>query len=158
MNALPAGVPSSCSSRLPQLMSVARVATLITLAACIPFKPSGDPAPPPVALTYTIPVTLESRFREDLTVFVLHDGLSSRLTRAGSATTTRFTIPAHMIGSLGEITLIGQGIGGRDGSSSVSSGRLRVLPGQGVVWTVETRLTNSFAQIVPAEAIRPDST
>ena len=138
--------------------SLALTVLTAIVSACISAKPGNETGPPPVALTYTVPVTVDSRFREDLTVFVVHDGLSSRVARIGSATTSRFSIPAHMIGSLGDIILVAEGIGGRDGSSRVSSGRLRVLPGQGVLWTVETRLNNSFAQVVPAEAIRPDST
>ena len=125
---------------------------------CSASKSGAEVGPPPVSMTYTVPVTVESRFREDLNVFVVHDGLSSRVARIGSATTTRFTIPAHMVGSLGEIILVAEGIGGRDGSSRVSSGRMRILPGQGILWTIETRLPSSFAQVIPAEVIRPDST
>jgi len=130
---------------------------LLVLPGCLSAKPGIEAGPPPVSMTYTVPVTVESRFREDLNVFVVHDGLSSRVARIGSATTSRFTIPAHMIGSLGEIILVAEGIGGRDGSSRVSSGRMRVLPGQGILWTIETRLPSSFAQVIPSSVIRPDS-
>lgn len=136
------------------------VALLLTVSGCAAAKRHADAEGgiSPVSMTYTIPVTIESRFREDLNVYVVHDGLSSRVARAGSVTTSRFVIPSHMVGSLGEIILVAEGIGGRDGSSRTSSGRLRVLPGQGVRWTIETRLTNSFAEIVAATVIRPDST
>ena len=111
----------------------------------------------PVALTYTVPVTVESRFREDLTLFVLHDGMASRLARINSASTTRFVIPAHMIGSTGEFGLVLERIGSRSGDSErYPSGRIRVLPGQGLLWTVETRLQQSFLQILPAEALVPE--
>jgi len=139
--------PTSCLARF----------ALLALPGCLSSNPGNEAGPPPVSLTYTVPVTVESRFREDLNVFVVHDGLSSRIARIGSATTTRFTIPAHMVGSLGEIILVAEGIGGRDGSSRVSSGRMRVLPGQGVLWTIETRLPSSFAQVIPSSVIRPDS-
>ena len=105
-----------------------------------------------------ISVTVESRFREELTLFVLHDGLASRLTRVGSSSTTKFVIPAHLIGSLGEVTLLVEGVGARSGMSDrFTTGRLRVLPGQGIVWTLETRLERSFAQVVPAESIGIDT-
>lgn len=111
----------------------------------------------PVALTYTVPVTVESRFREDLTLFVLHDGMASRLTRINSASTTRFVIPAHLVGSTGEFGLVLERIGSRSGDSErYPSGRIRVLPGQGLLWTLETRLQQSFLQIVPAETLVPD--
>jgi hypothetical protein len=51
-----------------------------------------------------------------------------------------------------------EGMGARSGMSGrFTSGRLRVLPGQGVVWTLETRLERSFAQLVPAETLTTDT-
>jgi hypothetical protein len=136
----------------------AALAALMILSACMWRKPAADSGGP-VAMTYTIPVTVESRFREDLTLFVLHDGMASRLTRIGSSGTTKFVIPAHLVGSLGELTLLVEGVGARSGMSDrFTTGRLRVLPGQGIVWTLETRLERSFAQVVPAGVIVPDST
>ena len=110
-------------------------------------------------MTYTIPVTVESRFREDLTLYILHDGMANRLQRIGSSSTTRFVIPAHLVGSMGELALQVEGVGARSGMSGrFSTGRLRVLPGQGIVWTLETRLERSFAQVVPVESMVADTT
>ena len=133
------------------------VAVSFSSTACSRARPGTDQLLP-VASTYTVPVTVENRFREDLTLFVLHDGMASRLTRINSASTTRFVIPAHMIGSTGEFGLVLERIGSRSGDSErYPSGRIRVLPGQGLLWTVETRLQQSFLQIVPAEVLQPDS-
>lgn len=141
--------------RVSDLIPVAFVA-LTLLSGCLTRKPEGEASLSPVALTYTVPVTVESRFREDLTLFVLHDGMASRLTRINSVSTTRFVIPAHLIGSTGEFGLILERIGSRSGDSErYPSGRIRVLPGQGILWTVETRLQQSFLQIVPAETLVP---
>jgi hypothetical protein len=130
---------------------------LTLLSGCLTKKPEGESVSP-VALTYTVPVTVESRFREDLTLFVLHDGMASRLTRINSVSTTRFVIPAHLVGSTGEFGLVLERIGSRSGDSErYPSGRIRVLPGQGLLWTIETRLQQSFLQIVPAETLLPDT-
>jgi hypothetical protein len=126
------------------------------IAGCAGSRPAAQAAPP-VAATYSIPVRIQSRFREDLNVFVQHDGIVSRLSRVSSVSNAQLTIPPHMVGTLGEVTLIGEGIGGRDGSSRVTTGRMRVLPGQAIVWTIETRLPSSFAQVVPVESVVADS-
>ena len=147
-------------SRLKRRIAVALPATLVALAlvtGCLTRKPEGDSLSP-VALTYSVPVVVESRFREDLTLFVVHDGMASRFQRIGSSATTKFTIPAYLVGSLGELTLLVEGVGARSGMSErFTTGRLRVLPGQGIVWTLETRLERSFAQVVPAETIAIDT-
>ena len=130
---------------------------LTALASCMWGKKASE-SPGAVALTYSIPVVVESRFREDLTLYVLHDGMASRLQRIGSSGTTKFAIPPNLVGSLGEITLFVEGVGARSGMSDrFTTGRLRVLPGQGIVWTLETRLERSFAQVVPAESIEIDT-
>lgn len=137
---------------------VGLVAMLLLVTGCMWRRPAAEGGGP-VAMTYSVPVTVESRFREDLTLFVLHDGMASRFTRVGSSSTTRFVIPAHLVGSLGELTLLVEGVGARSGMSDrFTTGRLRVLPGQGIVWTLETRLERSFAQVVPSGVIVPDST
>ncbi len=138
-------------------MLVRLVALLLLSTGCMWRKPAAESGGP-VAMTYSVPVTVESRFREDLTLFVLHDGMASRMTRVGSSSTTKFVIPAHLVGSLGELTLLVEGVGARSGMSDrFTTGRLRVLPGQGIVWTLETRLERSFAQVVPSGVIVPDS-
>jgi hypothetical protein len=130
---------------------------LTLLGACLTKKPEGESLSP-VAMTYSVPLTIESRFREDVTVFVIHDGIASRLTRAGSVTTTKFVIPKHMIGSLGEITLLLEPMGSRSGMSDrVQSPRVRVLPGQGLIWTLETNLSRSFLQVVPSTLVESDT-
>ena len=135
----------------------AAIFALALLAGCLARK-TLDEGPSPPVLAYTIPVTAESRFREDLTLFVIHDGLASRLTRITSVSTTRFVIPRHMIGAGGELNLMVERVGARSGTTDrYSSGRLRVLAGQGLVWTLETNLQQSFLQVVPAEVLLPDS-
>lgn len=133
------------------------LAALLVLGGCLTRKPEGTSLSP-VALTYSVPLTIESRFREDVTVFVLHDGIASRLTRAGSASTTKFVIPKHLIGSLGEISLLLEPVGSRSGMADrVQSPRVRVLPGQSLLWTLESNLSRSFLEIVPSDVIRPDT-
>ena len=126
-------------------------------AGCLRRNSTDESAPLPT-VRFSVPVVVESRFREDLTLFVIHDGIASRVQRIGSSSTSRFTLPPHLVGSLGELTLLVEGVGARSGMSErFTTGRLRVLPGQGIVWTLETRLERSFAQVVPAETIVIDT-
>jgi hypothetical protein len=130
---------------------------LVLIAGCLTRKQEGESLSP-VAMTYSIPLRVESRFREDVVLFVVHDGIASRLARIGSVSTTRLTIPKHMVGSLGEVSLILEPIGTRSGMANrLQSPRVRVLPGQGLVWTLETNLTRSFLEVVGAGVAAPDS-
>ncbi len=140
----------------------ARVLTMVVLTAlsttgCLTRKPQAE-SMSPVAMTYSIPLRVESRFREDVILLVLHDGIASRLARVGSVSTTSLTIPKHMVGSLGEISLLLEPIGTRSGMASrVQSPRVRVLPGQGLVYTLETNLSRSFLEVIGAPVAAPDS-
>ena len=137
---------------------VVAVAAASLLAGCLTKKPDAVNLSP-VAMTYTVPLTIESRFREDVNVSVVHDGIVSRLTRISAASRTQHVIPKHMIGSLGEISLLLEPIGSRSGMADrVQSPKVRVLPGQGLVWTLETSLTRSFLQVVSLGTVEPDTT
>lgn len=153
---------SACVSGKQRRFHPVLLCTMLSImplaGGCMWRRPAAD-LPAPVAMTYTVPVTVESRFREDLTLYILHDGMASRLQRIGSSSTSKFVVPAHLIGSMGELALQVEGVGARSGMSGrFSTGRLRVLPGQGVVWTLETRLERSFAQVVPVESMVADTT
>ena len=138
-------------------LSVALIA-MVSLGGCLLKKPHHESDLSPVAHNYSVPLTIESRLREDVTVFVVHDGMASRLTRAGSVSTTKFVIPKHMIGSLGEISLLLEPIGARSGMADrVQSPKIRVLPGQALVWTLESNLSRSFLQVVPADLVQTDT-
>ena len=138
-------------------LSVALIA-MISLGGCLLKKPLDESNQSTVALRYSVPLTIESHFREDVTVFVVHDGMASRLTRASSVSTTKFVIPKHMIGSLGEISLLLEPIGARSGMADrVQSPKIRVLPGQALVWTLESNLSRSFLQVVPADLVQTDT-
>ena len=148
---------------VPTFRSSARALPVLVLFAmsvvtgCLRRNSTDESAPLPT-VRFSVPVVVESRFREDLTLFVIHDGIASRVQRIGSSSTSRFTLPPHLVGSLGELTLLVEGVGARSGMSErFTTGRLRVLPGQGIVWTLETRLERSFAQVVPAETIVIDT-
>jgi hypothetical protein len=39
----------------------------------------------------------------------------------------------------------------------VQSPRVRVLPGQGLIWTLETNLSRSFLQVVPSTLVESDT-
>ena len=131
---------------------------MVSLGGCLLKKPHDDSNLSSVALDYSVPLTIESRFREDVTVFVVHDGMASRLTRASSVSTTKLLIPKHMIGSLGEVSLLLEPIGARSGMADrVQSPKVRVLPGQALVWTLESNLSRSFLQVVPADLVETDT-
>ena len=138
-------------------LSVALVA-MVLLSGCLTKRTHDESNLSSMALTYSVPLTIESHFREDVTVFVVHDGMASRLTRAGGLSTTKFVIPKYMIGSLGEISLLLEPMGARSGMADrVQSPKIRVLPGQALVWTLESNLSRSFLQVVPADLIETDT-
>jgi hypothetical protein len=139
-------------------LSVVLLVHASALSGCLTRKPESDAIAGAVGSTYVIPLMVESRFREDLTLFVVHDGLASRIGRIGSSSTTRIVIPKHMVGATGELSLLLEPLGSRSGvADRVQSQRMRVLPGQGLVWTLETDLRRSFLQVVPAALAEQDT-
>jgi hypothetical protein len=101
------------------------------------------------ALTYSIPVLVESRYRAELTLFVVHDGTVSRLQNLTPSANHRITIPPRFVGTTGAVSLLVEGVGARSGQAEhrYQSQRVRVLPGQSLKFTIETDLPRSFLQV-----------
>jgi hypothetical protein len=114
-------------------------------SACSLFRSGGSPAP---TFRFPIDFAIENKSSEDLTIYVRHDGRNERLDRVSAARTTHLTIPAHMIGMLGDIILIGErpAFGGRIASQSVTVHACEKLE-----WTIEATLGHSVLAVLPAD-------
>lgn len=113
------------------------------------------------ALTYDIPLYIESRYRAELTLFVVHDGIVTRLQNLTPSTRRALVIPARFVGTTGAVALYVEGVGSRSGNATMrfQTQRVRVLPGQSLRFTIETDLPRSFLQInSDAPPAGPDTT
>lgn len=88
-----------------------------------------------------IPLTVESRFREDVTIYVLRGGQRTRLGAVTAMTTQGFLIPVTFSGDAGGFRLLADPVGSL--RSPYASEVMVVQPGQRVVWTLESRLGQS---------------
>lgn len=93
----------------------------------------------------TIPVVVRNDNMQDVTVYVLHGGLRTRIGTATAAATSALSFPAHFAGPSGMIRLSGvPTIGGRSGfRRSVLSEPIAVYVGERVVWSLEPDLARS---------------
>jgi hypothetical protein len=112
-------------------------AATLALAACL--KP---PAPTPSDPTNSarVLVTVNNRYRSDVTIYVVGDGQATRVGTATAASTASFDIPARLLGQGRQMRLRADPIGGR---AVHTSELVRVGPGQRVEWTLETDLSRS---------------
>jgi hypothetical protein len=102
-------------------------------------SPSAEAASP--ELGTDIPVEIQNRHWRDLTIYVVRQGLRTRLgTVTANRTATLLISRGHMQGYRGDIRLVADPLGS---GTSLTSEPIRVLPGQIIVWTLETDLTRS---------------
>jgi hypothetical protein len=109
-------------------------------AACLhhsePAAGSTGPAPP----SEDVALEIANHNWLDVTIYVLHDGQSTRVGTASASSSASFSLPAHLLGQGREIRLIGHPIGG---SGAVITETFVVQPGQYVEWTLESDLNRS---------------
>jgi hypothetical protein len=95
--------------------------------------PRAAPAP--------IPLTVDSRYREDVTVYVLRGTQRTRLGVVTALTTQAFLLPATFSADAGGFRLVADPAGSR--RVSFTSESVVAQPGQRLVWTLESRLGRS---------------
>jgi hypothetical protein len=117
---------------------------LLTLpAGCISHRGKKEQkAEAPRAAPAPIPLTVDSRFREDVTVYVLRGTQRTRLGVVTALTTQAFLIPATFSGDAGGFRLVADPAGSR--RSAYTSEGVVAQPGQRLVWTLESRLGRSM--------------
>lgn len=118
--------------------TLARLLLLPSLAlatACGHHRASGPLAPVEPAVLH-----IENHHWLDVDVFVLHDGQRSHLGSVSATSTSVFTLPRSMIGSMGEVRLIADPVGER---GTLTTDIIVVKPGTQVYWTLESSLDRS---------------
>jgi len=76
----------------------------------------------------------------DVTIYIVHDGESSRVGIATASSTETFVLSGRLLGSTRQIYLMGRAVGS---SEVVRTEMLTVQPGQNVEWTLENSLRRS---------------
>lgn len=92
-----------------------------------------------------VELKVENHDLQDVTLYVEHDGIRSRLALATAAKDAVLYLPTRLIGAMGTIRLIARPIGGgRSGmTEGFASDPITVQPGQKIVWTLESGLQRS---------------
>ena len=131
------------SHRLHTLRLPAAFAVLLFAApGCFIFNRESKAAPSPATNVPEgeIALSVTNHNYLDVVVYVLHDGLQTRVgTVTGSSSTVLF-LAARLLGQAREIQLYGHAIGS---DANVRTDILIVQPGQYIEWTLETDLRRS---------------
>ena len=121
---------------------IALLALLLMAPACFVFN-RGNKATPAPALDVPegeIALNVTNHNYLDVVVYVLHDGLQTRVGTATGSTSSLFFLPARLLGQGREIQLLGEAIGN---DTFARTDILVVQRGQYIDWTLETDLRRS---------------
>ena len=116
--------------------------TLILLMAVTAACASHRKGPMPPAEEFAVVVI--NHHWLDVTVYLLHDGQRTRVGAVTASTTEQFSLPARLLGSSRQMSLIAEAVGSRE---SVRTELLTLQPGQYVEWTLENALRRSSVAI-----------
>jgi hypothetical protein len=123
-------------------LRAALAALLFAAPACFVFNRASKAAPPPAieAPEGEIALSVTNHNYLDVVIYVLHDGLHTRVgTVTGSSATVLF-LPMRLLGHGREIELYGDAIGNE---AYARTDILVVQPGQYIEWTLESDLRRS---------------
>src|SRR5690349_13710197 len=114
----------------------------LLLSACFLFNRGKKAAPTPAVDVPEGEVALNVTNHNylDVVVYVLHDGIQTRVGTVTGSSSTVFFLPARLLGSGREIQLYGDAIGN---DSYARTDVLVVQRGQYIEWTLETDLRRS---------------
>jgi hypothetical protein len=123
-------------------LRAALTALLLAAPACFVFnRASKAPAAPAIDVPEgEIALTVTNHNYLDVVVYVLHDGLQTRVGTVTGSSSTVFFLPARLLGLGREIELYGDAIGN---DAYARTERLIVQRGQYIEWTLETDLRRS---------------
>ncbi len=125
-----------------RLGGAALAALLLAATACFVFN-RGRTAAPPSALDVPegeVALSVTNHNYLDVVVYVLHDGLQTRVGTVTGSSSTVFFLPARLLGQGREIRLYGDAIGS---DAYARTELLIVQRGQYIEWTLETDLRRS---------------
>lgn len=112
------------------------VATIAVMAPACHHRRGAPTVEPPADIT--LQVTNHNWL--DVTIYVVHDGVRTRVGLVTASSDQAFTLSAQMVGQSHELVLIGEAVGSRD---TARTDVLSVQPGQLIEWTLETDLRRS---------------
>jgi hypothetical protein len=114
----------------------------LLLSACFLFNQGKKAAPAPdVAVPEgEVALNVTNHNYLDVVVYVLHDGLQTRIGTATGSGSSLFFLPARLLGQGREIQLLGEAIGN---DTYARTEILVVQRGQYIEWTLETDLRRS---------------
>ena len=96
----------------------------------------------------SIVIHIDNRNYNDMTIYVVHDGVKSRLDRVTAASTIVLTLPRRMVGQMGFIQLVAAPLGVHGGiMPAFSSERLVVTQARRIEWTLEDHLDRSYVGV-----------
>jgi hypothetical protein len=114
--------------------------TLAIVLAAVGLACHGTPQPRPTGPAADVALTVVNHNWQDVTILIVHDGVTERVGLAVSASTADFMLPWRYFVSRGTVYLIADPVGD---PSQYNSDNLLVQPGQQIVWTLETDLYRS---------------
>src|SRR6266568_7316778 len=123
-------------------LGTALAALLFTAPACFVFNRGSKPAPSPAVDVPEgeIALTVTNHNYLDVVVYVVHDGVQTRVGTVTGSSSAVFFLPVRLLGLGREIQLYGDAIGN---DAFARTERLIVQPGQYIEWTLETDLRRS---------------
>jgi hypothetical protein len=115
---------------------------LLAAPACFVFNRGNKAAPAPA---FDVPegeiaLNVTNHNYLDVVIYVLHDGVQTRVGTATGSASTLFFLPGRLLGQAREIQLLGDAIGN---DSYARTDILVVQRGQYIEWTLETDLRRS---------------
>jgi hypothetical protein len=124
----------------------ALAALLVAVPACFVFNRASKSAPAPAfdAPEGEIALSVTNHNYLDVVVYVLHDGLHTRVGTATGSSATVFFLPVRLLGQGREIQLYGDAIGNE---AYARTEILVVQRGQYIEWTLETDLRRSSVAV-----------
>jgi hypothetical protein len=123
-------------------LQAALAALLLAAPACFVFNRGNKAAPAPAidVPEGEIALTVTNHNYLDVVIYVLHDGVQTRVGMVTGSSSTVFFLPARLLGQAREIQLYGDAIGN---DAYARTDILVVQRGQYIEWTLETDLRRS---------------
>jgi non-canonical (house-cleaning) NTP pyrophosphatase len=123
-------------------LRVAVLALLVAAPACFVFNRGGtaERAPAFDVPEGEIALSVTNHNYLDVVVYVVHDGVQTRVGTVTGSSSAVFFLPARLLGQAREIQLVGDAIGN---DSYARTEVLVVQRGQYIEWTLETDLRRS---------------
>src|SRR2546423_15507660 len=125
-----------------RLGGAALAALLLAAPACFVFNRGSKAAASPASDVPEgeIALSVTNHNYLDVVIYVLHDGVQTRVGTVTGSSSAVFFLPVRLLGQAREVQLYGDAIGN---DAFARTERLIVQPGQYIEWTLETDLRRS---------------